>query len=40
MPEPELRKHPALAPLELYPEMLDKVLAKADMIRQAALVLS
>jgi putative nucleotidyltransferase with HDIG domain len=40
MPEEELRKHPALAPLELYPEMLDKVLAKAEMIRQAAQVLS
>lgn len=40
MPEAELRKHPALAPLELYPEMLDKVLAKAEPIRQAALVLS
>ncbi len=40
MPEAELRKHPALAPLELYPEMLDKVLAKADSVRQAAAVLS
>lgn len=40
MPEAELRKHPALAPLELYPEMLDKILAKADGIRQAAAVLS
>lgn len=40
MPEAELRKHPALAPLEIYPEMLDKVLAKADLIRQAAAVLS
>jgi putative nucleotidyltransferase with HDIG domain len=40
MPEVELRKHWALAPLELYPEMLDKVLAKAEMIRQAAGVLS
>jgi putative nucleotidyltransferase with HDIG domain len=40
MPEAELRKHPALAPLELYPEMLDKVLAKAELIRQAAGVLS
>jgi putative nucleotidyltransferase with HDIG domain len=40
MPEAELRKHPALAPLELYPEMLDKVLAKAEGIRQAAGVLS
>jgi len=40
MPEAEIRKHPALAPLELYPEMLDKVLGKADGIRQAAAVLS
>lgn len=40
MPEAELRKHPALAPLELYPEMLDKVLAKGETIRQAAQVLS
>src|SRR4051812_9805917 len=40
MPEAELRKHPALAPLELYPEMLDKVLAKGEGIRQAAGVLS
>jgi putative nucleotidyltransferase with HDIG domain len=40
MPEAELRKHRALAPLELYPEMLDKVLAKAEMIRQAAGALS
>lgn len=38
--EEELRKHPALAPLELYPEMLDKVLAKGELIRQAAQVLS
>lgn len=36
MPEEELRKHPALAPLEVYPEMLDKLLAKADGVRQAA----
>lgn len=40
MPEVELRKHWTLAPLELYPEMFDKVLAKADLIRQAAGVLS
>jgi putative nucleotidyltransferase with HDIG domain len=40
MPEAELRRHPALAPLELYPEMLDKVLAKGEAIRQAAGVLS
>jgi putative nucleotidyltransferase with HDIG domain len=40
MPEAELRKHWALAPLELYPEMLDKVLGRADMIRQAAGLLS
>lgn len=40
MPEAELRRHPALAPLELYPEMLDKVLARGEMIRQAAGVLS
>jgi HD-like signal output (HDOD) protein len=40
MPEAALRKHPALAPLEIYPEMLDKVLAKAEVIRQAAAVLS
>jgi putative nucleotidyltransferase with HDIG domain len=40
MPEAELRKHWSLAPLELYPEMLDKVVGKADMIRQAAGVLS
>jgi hypothetical protein len=38
--EAELRKHPALAPLELYPEMLDKVIAKGEAIRQAAGVLS
>jgi putative nucleotidyltransferase with HDIG domain len=36
MTEEVLRQHPALAPLELYPEMLDKVLAKAEAIRQAA----
>jgi putative nucleotidyltransferase with HDIG domain len=40
MPESALRKHPALAPLELYPEVLDKVLAKAESIRQSAAVLS
>lgn len=40
MTEAELRKHWTLAPLELYPEMLDKVLGKADLIRQAAAVLS
>ncbi|HVY25238.1 MAG TPA: HDOD domain-containing protein [Polyangiaceae bacterium] len=40
VPVAELRKHPALAPLELYPEMLDKVLAKGENIRQAAQVLS
>lgn len=40
MPEAEVRKHHALAPLELYPEMLDKVLAKGEAIRQAAGVLS
>jgi putative nucleotidyltransferase with HDIG domain len=40
MPEAELRKHPALAPLELYPEMLDKMLAKGESIRQAAGALS
>lgn len=40
MPEAELRKHPALAPLELYPEMLDKLIGKSDLIRQAAGVLS
>jgi putative nucleotidyltransferase with HDIG domain len=40
MTEEELRKHHALAPLELYPEMLDKVLAKAETVRQAAQVLS
>jgi putative nucleotidyltransferase with HDIG domain len=40
MPEAEVRKHPALAPLELYPEVLDKVLARAEPIRQAAAVLS
>lgn len=40
MPEAELRRHPALAPLELYPEMLDKVLAKGEAIRQAAGALS
>ncbi len=38
--EAELRAHPALAPLELYPEMLDKVLAKSEFIRQAAGALS
>lgn len=36
LPEAELRGHPALAPLELYPDMLDKVLSKAESIRQAA----
>jgi putative nucleotidyltransferase with HDIG domain len=40
MPGDELRKHPALAPLELYPEMFDKVLAKGEAIKQAAQVLS
>jgi putative nucleotidyltransferase with HDIG domain len=40
MSEEALRKHHALAPLELYPEMLDKVLGKAETIRQAAGVLS
>lgn len=40
MPEAELRQHPALAQLELYPEMLDKVLAKGESIRQAAGTLS
>jgi putative nucleotidyltransferase with HDIG domain len=40
MPEADLRKHPALAPLELYPEILDKVLAKGEAIRQAAGILS
>src|SRR5262249_4100272 len=40
MPEAELRKHPALAPLELYPEMLEKVLSKGESIRQAAGALS
>jgi putative nucleotidyltransferase with HDIG domain len=38
--EADLRKHWTLAPLELYPEMLDKVLGKADLIRQAAGALS
>jgi putative nucleotidyltransferase with HDIG domain len=38
--EAAVRKHPALAPLELYPEMLDKVLAKAEVIRQTAGALS
>ncbi len=38
--EAELRAHPALAPLEVYPEMLDKLLAKAEAIRQAAGALS
>jgi putative nucleotidyltransferase with HDIG domain len=40
VPEAELRKHPALGPLELYPEMLDKILAKAESIRQAVRALS
>lgn len=40
VPEAELRRHAALAPLELYPEMLDKILGKADLIRQAAGALS
>jgi putative nucleotidyltransferase with HDIG domain len=40
MPEAQLRQHPSLAPLELYPEMLDKVLAKAEPIRAAAGALS
>lgn len=39
-PVEELRKHPALAPLEVYPEMLDKLLARGETIRQAAGVLS
>jgi HD-like signal output (HDOD) protein len=38
--EADLRKHPALAPLEIYPEMLAKLIGKADLIRQAAGVLS
>jgi len=40
MPEAQLRQHPSLAPLEVYPEMLDKLLAKAEMIRAAAGALS
>ncbi len=40
MPEAELRRHWTLAPLELYPEMLDKVLGRAESIRQAAGALS
>lgn len=40
VPEAELRRHPSLAPLELYPETLDRILAKAEPIRQAAAVLS
>jgi putative nucleotidyltransferase with HDIG domain len=36
MPEAELRKHPSLAPLELYPDMLDKVLSKSELIRSSA----
>lgn len=40
MPEATLQKHSALASLELYPEILEKLLAKADGIRQAAGVLS
>jgi putative nucleotidyltransferase with HDIG domain len=40
MPEAQLRQHPSLAPLELYPEMLDKLLAKAEPIRAAAGALS
>jgi putative nucleotidyltransferase with HDIG domain len=34
--EAQLRQHPSLALLEVYPEMLDKLLAKAEMIRAAA----
>jgi putative nucleotidyltransferase with HDIG domain len=40
LPESELRKHPSLAPLELYPETLDGILAKAETIRRAVAVLS
>jgi putative nucleotidyltransferase with HDIG domain len=40
MTEAQLRKHWTLAPLALYPGMLDKVLGKADLIRQAAGTLS
>ncbi|HYP87420.1 MAG TPA: HDOD domain-containing protein [Polyangiaceae bacterium] len=40
MPEAQVRQHPSLAPLELYPEMLDKVLSKAEAIRAAAGALS
>ncbi|MEN9580002.1 MAG: hypothetical protein RJA70_3011 [Pseudomonadota bacterium] len=40
LPEATLRQHSALAQLELYPEMVDKLLAKADAIRQAAGVLA
>jgi HD-like signal output (HDOD) protein len=40
LPEDELRRHPALAPLEIYPDMLDKVLAKSELIRQASGALS
>jgi HD-like signal output (HDOD) protein len=40
MPEEQLRTHPALAPLGLATESLDKLLAKSESIRQTALVLS
>lgn len=36
MPEDAVRQHPSLGPLELYPDMLDKVLAKSEQIRSAA----
>jgi putative nucleotidyltransferase with HDIG domain len=38
--EAELRKHPALAPLEIYPDMLEKVLARGDAIKAVAGALS
>lgn len=40
MTEAQLRKHWTLAPLALYPSMLDKLLGRADLIRQAAGLLS
>lgn len=39
-PEDELRQHPSLAPLELYPELLDRLLAKAPLIRNIASALA
>lgn len=40
IPVTELRKHVSLAPLEVYPDMLDKLLSRAEPIKQLAGALS